>query len=33
MAAVRDYVRKVAQTDTSVLISGATGTGKELVAE
>jgi transcriptional regulator with PAS, ATPase and Fis domain len=33
MAAVRDYVRKVAQSDASVLISGATGTGKELVAD
>jgi transcriptional regulator with PAS, ATPase and Fis domain len=33
MAAVRDYVRKVAQSDASVLISGPTGTGKELVAE
>jgi transcriptional regulator with PAS, ATPase and Fis domain len=33
MAAIRNYVQKVAQTDASVLISGATGTGKELVAE
>ena len=33
MAAVRDYVRKVAQSDASVLIGGATGTGKELVAD
>lgn len=32
MAAIRDYVHKVAQSNTSVLISGATGTGKELVA-
>src|SRR4029077_18042858 len=32
MAAVRDYVQKVAQSDASVLISGPTGTGKELVA-
>lgn len=33
MAVVRDYVRKVAQSDASVLISGPTGTGKELVAD
>jgi transcriptional regulator with PAS, ATPase and Fis domain len=33
IAAVRDYVRKVAQSDASVLISGATGTGKEVVAD
>lgn len=33
MAAVRHYVQKVAQSDASVLISGATGTGKELVAD
>ena len=32
MAAVRRYVQKVAQSDASVLISGPTGTGKELVA-
>lgn len=33
MKAVRAYVGKVAQSDASVLISGPTGTGKELVAE
>lgn len=33
MRAVREYVGKVARSDASVLISGATGTGKELVAE
>jgi transcriptional regulator with PAS, ATPase and Fis domain len=33
MTAVRDYVHKVAQSNASVLISGPTGTGKELVAE
>src|SRR5712675_1484562 len=32
MEGVRDYVRKLARSDVSVLISGATGTGKELVA-
>ena len=32
MAQIRDYVSKVAQCDARVLISGATGTGKELVA-
>jgi transcriptional regulator with PAS, ATPase and Fis domain len=33
MGGVREYLRKVAQSDSSVLISGPTGTGKELVAE
>lgn len=33
MKAVRDYLQKLAQSDASVLISGATGTGKELVAD
>lgn len=33
MKGIREYVRKVAQSDASVLISGPTGTGKELVAE
>jgi transcriptional regulator with PAS, ATPase and Fis domain len=33
MAALRSYVQKVAQSDSNVLITGATGTGKELVAE
>src|SRR5215469_5812629 len=32
MGTVRSYVRKVAESDASVLISGPTGTGKELVA-
>jgi len=32
MAAVRDYVSRLAQSDVNVLISGPTGTGKELVA-
>jgi transcriptional regulator with PAS, ATPase and Fis domain len=32
MGAVRDYVSRLAQSDVSVLISGPTGTGKELVA-
>ena len=33
MEAVRAYVAKVGQSDAGVLISGATGTGKELAAE
>ena len=33
MAALRSYVQKVAHSDATVLICGATGTGKELVAE
>ena len=32
MGALRRYVQKVAQSDANVLISGPTGTGKELVA-
>jgi DNA-binding NtrC family response regulator len=33
MGRTREYLRKVAATDCNVLITGATGTGKELVAE
>lgn len=33
LAAVRSYVQKLAQSDVSVLISGPTGSGKELVAD
>jgi DNA-binding NtrC family response regulator len=33
MRQVRGYVEQVARTDSNVLISGATGTGKELVAQ
>lgn len=33
MTAVRGYVQKLAKSDASVLISGPTGTGKELVAD
>ena len=32
MRAVFDYVRVVADSDSSILITGETGTGKELIA-
>ena len=32
MRAVFDYVRVIADSDSNVLITGETGTGKELVA-
>jgi DNA-binding NtrC family response regulator len=33
MQEVRDYIQRVARMDSNLLISGATGTGKELVAQ